>query len=440
MKSASLAVFLAVFAVLAVTATAFTASSTSFVVGELDAVQAGQGASTLHQAASASYNLTLVAVEQPVGWSYDSAGAARACLGPLCRVASGPPYYVARVEDCACNGEEFGTGNLTIRINGVETTVMESAWEPFNLTVNTSSLGSRLVVCERGGNFPFAFSQSGRSSGSALVSTAVAEAFLKSDKLASMTVIPTGSNNNLYPNGFNYLVTVELHDARDDLIACKNLTVATDANHYINPPNHSVSVPNTENIRAANDQLINIYSHVKESDGGNESIIIIYSNGTEHGVEAVTPNADGVIAMKVRVLDADTLQPIQNALVWFVERNSYAHWAVPQYSDQQHLVFNRVAGRALTDASGWANVTIIPTGGASFPFQYPYNVTMEVNIPPFTRYVYTFPPGSKYYPSGGYSKQLESYQLPNYPNVAAGRDLLVNMFSIVRCWLNYPYC
>jgi len=253
--------------------------------------------------------------------------------------------------------------NLSVLINGVNTTSFTNAGEPYNVTVNvTYTNGSAfanafVMITEDNGYSIFAMPQFQVTN---VTNFVYGETTTNANGLVSFTAIPTGGVDvdNSAVGPYNITVASLINDTACDT---KSFTVTNTNLPYAT--SDVPQVPNLGDIRAFKDKVAIAYLRVKDwvaLGGGENKNIIIYDNGSSTGL-GFTVVAGKPYGMNITILNSSDNSPIPNAGVTFQEMNGFPPFILPQALESN--VTNFAAGEAFTDANGNVQMTIVPTGG-----------------------------------------------------------------------------
>jgi len=253
--------------------------------------------------------------------------------------------------------------NLSVLINGVNTTSFTNAGEPYNVTVNvTYTNGSAfanafVMIKEENGYSIFAMPQFQVTN---VTNFVYGETTTNANGLVSFTAIPTGGVDvdNSAVGPYNITVASLINDTACD---SKSFTVTNANLPYAT--SDVPQVPNLGDIRAFKDKVAIAYLRIKDwvaLGGGENKNIIIYDNNTASGL-GFTVIAGKPYGMNITVLNSSDDSPIPNAAVTFQEMNGFPPFILPQALESN--VTNFAAGEAFTDANGNVQMTIVPTGG-----------------------------------------------------------------------------
>ncbi|MEM4247728.1 MAG: CARDB domain-containing protein, partial [Candidatus Nanoarchaeia archaeon] len=253
--------------------------------------------------------------------------------------------------------------NLSVLIDGINTTSFTNAGEPYNVTVNVtytngSAFDTIVNAVECNGLNQFALIQSTDSvvsnCDSAIIQTG-------SDGIVSWTDVPTGGDYPADSVG-NYTISIR---ALSNGTVCdeKNLTVVNRA-----PPAASgektTNVPNRANVEGSNEQILVIFDRISRSRlsgavAGETFDIVIYDNGTAVGMPASITSGRPT-GLNITILNS-TGSGIENVTVNAIEKSGLNHWALIQFGESN--VSSEVTGTTSTDSNGNVQFTIVPTAG-----------------------------------------------------------------------------
>jgi len=252
--------------------------------------------------------------------------------------------------------------NLSVLIDGVNTTSFTNAGEPYNVTVNVtytngSAFDTTVNAIECNGLNQFALIQSIDSvfsnCDSAIVQTG-------SDGIISWTDVPTGGDLADSAGTYNITIKALLNgNACDE----KSFTVVNRA-----PPTaagqKTTNVPNRANIEGSNEQILVVFDRISRSRlsgavAGETFDINIYDNGTAIGIPA-SINAGEPTGLNITVLNTSDVG-IENVTVKAIEHSGLNHWALIQFDESN--VSSEVTGTTHTDSNGNVRFTIVPTAG-----------------------------------------------------------------------------
>jgi len=270
--------------------------------------------------------------------------------------------------------------NVTLFIDGIETTSFTQAGKPSNVTMltkfasvsgysggNMSNVTVQLV--EQNGYNLFVLPQYTNSN---VTSYAIAEAITDENGWISFSVIPTGGSEitgnivdiigaySLSLRAFVYGESTPSHQ--------RNLTCTT--RNLENPASSAVlRIPNRGDLGFYTLELAKIYDKVrtwfliKPSDGNGKNYnLTVYSDNTDSGSGSITLLAGRPTGLLITVRNPSQ-SPIANAVVMVTETNGYDTFALPQYTNSN--VTNYVIGTLRTNTNGGADVTIVPTGASA---------------------------------------------------------------------------
>jgi outer membrane protein assembly factor BamB len=255
--------------------------------------------------------------------------------------------------------------NLSVLIDGVNTTSFTNAGEPYNVTVNvtyangTAFADALVMLIEDNGYSIFAMPQFQVTN---VTNFVYGETRTNVNGMVSFTAIPTGGVD--VDNS-----AVGDYNIRLDAFAADNVTSCDSKNFTVTNPNlpYATSdvpqVPNLGDIRSFKDKVAIAYLRIKDwiaLGGGEIKTITIYDNGTSSGLN-FTVIAGKPYGMNITVLNSSDDSPIPNVAVTFQEMNGFPPFILPQALESN--VTNFAAGEAFTDANGNVQMTIIPTGG-----------------------------------------------------------------------------
>jgi len=356
---------------------------------------------------------------------------------PLSSSCISPTLYRAEV-DSFSGYTESPPYNISVLIDGIQTSEFNNSGEPYNLTVGVRyANGSAVPDCEvrlveDNGYLPFALPQYTDSNVSNYV---YAKARTRSNGNISLTVVPTGAAEVLSENVGEYNVTVRAYNGNVHkgtavfTVAHRNLPYAS---------NVHISVPNRGNVGYFNDDVYRVYSRVKEwlqlgvSGGGEKYNIVVYTNGTV--INNTRPLTSGKpYGLNITVLDAGTLTPVPDALVQVVEQNGLPPLALPQCTDTN--VSNIGVGYTYTKSSGSALITFIPTGNpnlgeSALPEQY--NVSLRVYV---SNSLVADVPLNVTSRSLSYTPSGSVDAVYNQGNIASFNDKVYVIYSRILAWL-----
>ena len=327
------------------------------------------------------------------------------------------------------------TLNVTVLINGAETTAFGNSGEPYNVTVivKDNSTGNpvenaTVKIVETNGYTPFTQPQYEESNVSNHVYGAVNTS---SSGTVMLTAIPTGGRYVLNSEVGPYNITVNVTAS-----GYNNFTKEFTVTHNDFPtPDAAINIPNKNNIEAFNLEVYRIYSNAKGwllLGGGVNYSVTVYTNGTAVGMptQLISGKPTG---FNITVLNHTSLEPIINAAVEAEEQNGYPPFVLPQHSDTN--IPNYAVGETKTDAAGTTQFTVIPTGGRYIQSGLigAYNATIRVyNNDSSLVYTNTIDVDNTLpVPSGA------AYGVYNSHNIESFNLELYRIYANVKGWLIY---
>lgn len=313
--------------------------------------------------------------------------------------------------------------NLTVFIDGVEGSDFSTVGKPYNLTVLvTDPLGNPLEnelvqVWENGSRVFFALPQSG------VISSARGEMLTDSNGLISMGIITTGSSP--LPDGYNLFVGVSF----DGQLVDNSVLSFSLLENSMSPADSSISIPNQGLLAANIDTLSSILSSTRNwfnQGGGGKAYQV---NITGSIINFSNNQLYSSVPSGVSFLIKDNLDnPIINSTIIIKEQNGRSLFSLPQ----PEPFFGYGSANLLTNGSGIAEVTIIPTGVSVVPNNH--SIYFEVYSSDGSFIINSsFLTNESMSPYDG--GQVES--LPNQGEIAAGIDVTSSLISAARSWFNY---
>lgn len=248
--------------------------------------------------------------------------------------------------------------NITVWIDGVETTEFLNAGEPYNLTVyvNDSEGNSKdvkLIIRECNSLAHFGLLQTVNTNLSNCV-----EGFTNTvDGFASLTVIPTGGDElkDDYLGNYSLFLSIE-----EQGIPGSNKTLSLSSRKLADPGSPK-SLPSRTQIELNNDQVLRIFERVQRSfSEGYGDLFDLTIKDDNSLIGEFNPQSGRFAVLNLTFLEEGTENPIDGKIK-IIESNSVAHWVLLQTGDS--LVSNEVTLNASTGIEGNIFVVLIPTGG-----------------------------------------------------------------------------
>jgi outer membrane protein assembly factor BamB len=271
--------------------------------------------------------------------------------------------------------------NLSVLIDGVNTTSFTNAGEPYNVTVNVtdtggSPLAATINAVECSGLNQFALIQAIDSMFSNCDDATIETG---SDGIVSWTDVPTGGSDI----AGTYNVTIR---------ALSNGTVCDEKNFTVinrsppEPAGPKSAIPNKANVEGINEQILVIFDRISRSRlsgavAGETFDVTIYDNGTAVGMPA-TITSGRPTGLNITILNASDVG-IANVTIKAIEKSGLNHWALIQITESN--VSSEVTGTTKTNNNGNVRFTIVPTGGVISPTVDTaignYSVRLQVVLP-----------------------------------------------------------
>ncbi|MDI6729919.1 MAG: hypothetical protein QMD06_00015 [Candidatus Altarchaeum sp.] len=341
----------------------------------------------------------------------------------------------------------YPNANITILVDGINTTTFNYSGKPYNITVYARDASGNPIpnatirIWEWNGHNPFALSQFGQF-GNNVTNYAVGEVKTDFGGNARFTLVPTGgierSENYIGP----YNITLHLFvNCSSAPIFSKYFTVGNRALPMIN---YYISIPNKENVRSSKDYVYNLYTRIKNwlAEGGGENhSLVVYTNGTIDGLDFnVTSGKPTSLSVVVKYSNGSV---VSNATLRVIEKNGHNPFALSQFGNDGSNLTNYAIAEVKTNENGNARFTIVPTGGIVGKESYigSYSIKFNVFVNDFTECKdvlldsdeeFNIPCKNRALPKAS----SPAYGIYNMENIRSSNDYIYNLYDRIKKWLS----